>query len=98
MQISIVPPVGPVLPPMPPGVERPGAYEPSSTPASTPPLTTEAADVAQTVVALDDGGVAIGLDPDDDLSVAPRWLAWMEWVDERQPVLVAAGAAAPATR
>jgi hypothetical protein len=83
MEISIVAPMVPVLPPLPAG----GVFDAPETPRSAQP-----ASLAQTIVALDDGGIALGLDPHDDLSVAPQWLAWMEWVDERQPSLVAAAA------
>jgi hypothetical protein len=82
MEISIIAPVTPALPPMPPGVESGSAYEPPDTSRLT-----ESADDAHPVLALEDGGVAIGLDPDDDLSLAPQWLAWMEWVDAGQPYL-----------
>jgi hypothetical protein len=37
---------------------------------------------AAMAVALDDGGIAFGLDPADDL--APHWGAWMAWVDSHE--------------
>ncbi|MFL5261422.1 MAG: hypothetical protein ACJ79R_00975 [Anaeromyxobacteraceae bacterium] len=37
---------------------------------------------AASAVALDDGGVAFGLDPADDF--APHWGAWMAWVDSHE--------------
>ena len=56
-------------------------YEPRAATRVTPPISRE-------LVALDDGGVALGLDPSDDLQ--PHWLAWNEWVDARQPCLAVA--------
>lgn len=48
----------------------------STLPVDAPAL---AAAPAPAPVALDYGGAALGLDPNDDLE--PQWLAWGEWVD-----------------
>jgi hypothetical protein len=87
MEISIIAPVTPLLPPMPAGG---CAYEPVEA-----PRVIQAAGGAQTTVSLDDGGAALGLDPHDDLSLAPQWLAWMEWVDACQPSLATPVIVAP---
>jgi hypothetical protein len=68
-----------VIPALPPFVASVEAYEPLAS-------RTTASAAAQRLAPLEDGGVALGLDPSDDL--APHWLAWMEWVDANQPYLV----------
>jgi hypothetical protein len=82
MKTSIRTQPTPAVPPFIAGVE---AYEPLASRATGFVAAQQPASAPQ-LVALEDGGVALGLDPSDDL--APHWLAWMEWVDANQPYLV----------
>jgi hypothetical protein len=86
MNTSIVVHVPAAPPPTLAGADLDCVHEPLVARSLAPPVSRKPAGVevagAVAGIALEDGGIALALDPCDDL--APHWLAWMQWIDACQ--------------